>query len=86
MPTPLTSLKIFIASPGGLTEERKAFRDAVLELNDADALARGVLFLPVGWEETLGGIGRPLQPSRPRESGSPLLSPLSLRSPSSLRL
>src|SRR5215212_9389584 len=59
MPTTLTSLKVFIASPGGLAEERKAFRDAVQELNDADAVARGVFFQPVGWEDTLGGIGRP---------------------------
>jgi len=59
MPNTLTSLKVFIASPGGLAEERKAFRDAVQELNDADAVARGVFFQPVGWEDTLGGIGRP---------------------------
>jgi hypothetical protein len=38
MPTNMS--KIFIASPSGLAEERKAFR------ND-------------GWEDMLGGIGRP---------------------------
>jgi hypothetical protein len=28
----LTSLKVFIASPGGLTDERKAFRDEIAVL------------------------------------------------------
>ena len=27
MPTPLTAYRVFIASPGGLESERKAFRD-----------------------------------------------------------
>lgn len=59
MPTNLTCLNVFIASPGGLGEERKAFRDAAQEANEADAIARGILYRPIGWEDTLGGIGRP---------------------------
>jgi tetratricopeptide (TPR) repeat protein len=55
----LTCFRVFIASPGGLAEERKAFRDEIQAFNDADAIARGILFQPVGWEDTLGGIGRP---------------------------
>ena len=59
MPSELTCLRVFIASPSGLAEERKAFRDEIQEFNEADAIPRGVLFQPVAWEGTLGGIGRP---------------------------
>jgi tetratricopeptide (TPR) repeat protein len=55
----LKGYRIFIATPGGLDEERKAFRKVTEEYNDSDATRRGVMFLPVGWEVTLGGIGRP---------------------------
>ena len=59
MPTELTGYRIFIATPGGLEPERRAFRQVIGEYNDSDALRRGVMFLPVGWEATLGGVGRP---------------------------
>ena len=59
MPRTLTCLTIFIASPGGLDEERKAFRDEIQQYNDSEAIPRGVYFKPVGWEDTLGGVGRP---------------------------
>jgi tetratricopeptide (TPR) repeat protein len=59
MSTKLTSYKIFIASPSGLEMERRLFRDVVNEHNETDANARGVHFIPVGWEITLAGIGRP---------------------------
>ncbi len=58
MPGVLTSYRIFIATPGGLDEERRAFRDCVVEFNDDTANPRGVHFIPVGWEETLGGDRR----------------------------
>ncbi|OFX26821.1 MAG: hypothetical protein A2033_11410 [Bacteroidetes bacterium GWA2_31_9] len=51
--------KIFIATPGGLIEERKAFRDVVENFNQSDAIERGFYFQPVGWEDTLGHQGRP---------------------------
>lgn len=44
MPEQLTSLKVFIASPGGLREERIAFRGVIRDYNDSDALRRGVIF------------------------------------------
>ena len=50
--------RVFIASPGGLDKEREGFRDTLREYNEMDAVQRGVLFSPVGWEETLGGFGR----------------------------
>jgi tetratricopeptide (TPR) repeat protein len=59
MPVPIAGFRVFIASPGGLQSERKAFRRILGEFNDSTALLRGVLFQPVGWEDTLGGAGRP---------------------------
>lgn len=59
MPTALTAYRIFIASPGGLIEIRKCFRSIIEKYNTEDAVRRGVLFIPVGWEDTLGGVGRP---------------------------
>jgi tetratricopeptide (TPR) repeat protein len=50
--------RVFIASPGGLQEERRAFREALIAFNDAHAIPKGAIFLPVGWEDTLGGMGR----------------------------
>lgn len=54
----ITRYRIFIATPGGLEEERHAFRDVLMEYNEAED-DRGVFFKPVGWEDTLGGTGRP---------------------------
>jgi len=59
MPTQITSYKVFIASPGGLDRERKEFHDTLLKHNQADAIARACMFGSVGWEITLGGVGRP---------------------------
>ena len=55
----LTCYRIFIATPGGLEEERNSFKRVISEYNDSDALSRGVIFHPVGWEITLAGMGRP---------------------------
>lgn len=59
MPLDIRAYRVFVASPGGLHDERKAFRDAIEVYNQAEAIPRGVLFIPVGWEDTLGGFGRP---------------------------
>ena len=59
MPTNLTCLKVFIASPSGLSDERRTFRDEIKQYNESDAIPRGVFFEPVGWEDTLGRVGRP---------------------------
>lgn len=56
----ITRYKVFIASPGGLEGERNAFREIIRDYNEEiDELRRDVSFMPVGWEETLGGVGRP---------------------------
>src|SRR5207249_2085136 len=51
--------KIFIASPGGLDDERQEFRRIINEYNETDAIEDGVLFVPVGWEVARAGLGRP---------------------------
>jgi hypothetical protein len=50
---------VFVASPGGLEQERGRFREIINEYNETDALQGGVLFAPVGWELTIRGMGRP---------------------------
>lgn len=59
MPKDIKAYRVFIASPGGLQDERNAFRSALTQYNEVHGFSRGVMFLPVGWEDTLGGIGRP---------------------------
>jgi hypothetical protein len=46
MPKDLKAYKVFIASPGGLKEEREAFRDEINSYNESEAAPRGVLFDP----------------------------------------
>jgi hypothetical protein len=58
-PNTLISYRVFIASPGGLAEECKTFRDAIQDVNASDAIPRSVYCQATGWEDTLGGIGRP---------------------------
>lgn len=51
--------RVFIASPGGLDDERRAFRDVLHDFNTRDGIHRGMNFDPWGWELTLGQQGRP---------------------------
>ena len=59
MPANVTVYKVFIASPGGLSEERTAFRNLIESYNRSEALPRGIMFQAVGWEDTLATSGRP---------------------------
>src|SRR5262245_11243952 len=59
MPSDMRSYRVFISSPAGLEAERQAVRDAMVRFNQEQAIARGVLFVPVGWELTPGGATRP---------------------------
>jgi tetratricopeptide (TPR) repeat protein len=52
-------LRVFIASPGDLGEERRLFRDIVDEVNRSKANGMGMQLEPLGWEDTLPGSGRP---------------------------
>jgi hypothetical protein len=55
----ITQYRVFIATPGGLGDERKSFRKILEDYTTSDAEPRGITFHPVGWEDTLGGAGRP---------------------------
>jgi len=52
-------IKVFLASPGDLAEERKVAKEIVDEFNSQLADALGYQVELVGWEDTLPGIGRP---------------------------
>ncbi len=59
MPKPIQQYRVFIASPGGLEAERTCFRDRLRRFSNLHGDDRGALFHPVGWEDTVGGVGRP---------------------------
>ena len=59
MPRALTEYSVFIGSPSGLDEERRRFRDALRRFNENHGQPDGVRFEPIGWEDTLPGVGRP---------------------------
>jgi hypothetical protein len=55
----LRVLRVFIASPGDLTDERKALRDVVEKINRIYARNTNCRIELLGWEDTLPGEGRP---------------------------
>ncbi len=55
------SIRVFIASPGGLEIARRAFKDKIDELNKGFGDGRGVEFVPLGWEDTLSPAGQRVQ-------------------------
>ena len=52
------TIHVFIASPGDLAVERRAFKDVIDELNSGFGDGAGVKFAPLGWEDTLATTGR----------------------------
>ena len=52
-------LRVFLASPGDLEQERKAIRDVVSEFNESWADELGYQLELDGWEDTVAGYGRP---------------------------
>lgn len=52
-------IKVFLASPGDLAEERKVAKVIIDEFNSQLADALGYQVELVGWEDTLPGVGRP---------------------------
>ncbi|MFA7281947.1 MAG: DUF4062 domain-containing protein [Sterolibacterium sp.] len=52
-------IKVFLASPGDLAEERNVAKGIVDDFNSQLADALGYQVELVGWEDTLPGIGRP---------------------------
>jgi tetratricopeptide (TPR) repeat protein len=59
MPKSLTQYRIFIGSPRGLDGERQLFGKILEKYSSIHSEPDGVVFHPVGWEDTLGGVGRP---------------------------
>jgi tetratricopeptide (TPR) repeat protein len=55
----LKEYRVFFASPGGLEEERFAFRDIIDEYNQLESGHRGIHFVAVGSEDSLPSFGRP---------------------------
>lgn len=53
----------FIASPGDLAIERRAFKQVIDELNGGFGDGAGVKFVGLGWEDTLASTGRQSQKS-----------------------
>ena len=51
-------IRVFIASPNDLAEERRKFRDAITVLNIGFGDGANVEFVPLGWEDTLASTGR----------------------------
>lgn len=47
---------VLLAASDGLEKEREAFRQALVEYNESEALDRGVFFAPVGWHPPLKGV------------------------------
>jgi tetratricopeptide (TPR) repeat protein len=58
MPKLITQYSVFIGSPGGLETERALFRKEIDKYSLIHSKPFDVLFRPVGWEETVGGVGR----------------------------
>ena len=52
-------IKVFLASPGGLQEEREAANDIVNEENRNHAYRNDFQIELVGWEDTIAQQGRP---------------------------
>lgn len=61
MPSTRKILRVFLASPGDLQEERKAIRGVVAEFNESWADHLGYQIELMGWEDTIAAYGRPQQ-------------------------
>ena len=59
MPKSISQYSIFIGSPSGLDDERRKFRVSLEKCSRHHGIEKGALFHPVGWEDTIGGAGRP---------------------------
>lgn len=54
-----TLVRVFLASPSGLNDERILFRESIAAFNEAYGHEAGFVFVPVGWEQVPSGVGRP---------------------------
>lgn len=51
-------IKVFIASPGDLAIERRAFKEVIDSLNKGFGRGKNVTFEALGWEDALAQVGR----------------------------
>ncbi|MCG8408567.1 MAG: tetratricopeptide repeat protein [Phycisphaerales bacterium] len=61
MSDPKKQYKVFIASPGDLDAERRAFKEVIDEMNDGFAEAADASLEPLAWELSYSVVGRPPQ-------------------------
>lgn len=59
MPSRFDAYKLFVASPGGLDEERQAIRDEVQSFNESEGRELGLRFDITDWHDVAGGMDRP---------------------------
>jgi hypothetical protein len=59
MAAPIFLYRIFVASPGDLSPERKSIIEEIEEYNKHEALEKGFMFYPVIWEDAPPTLGRP---------------------------
>ncbi|WP_433622057.1 tetratricopeptide repeat protein [Nocardia sp. CA-120079] len=59
MPVDLSCRLVFLASPGGLSSERKRCRKVFREYNETRSLKQRTSFYIHAWEDVSGGVGRP---------------------------
>lgn len=55
----LRGFKVFLCSPGGLESERELFYRIAFEVNEIEAEACRRTLIPIGWERSTKGWGRP---------------------------
>jgi hypothetical protein len=60
-PSQPRTISVFIASPGDLASERKAFKDTIDSLNQGFGDGANVEFIPIGWEDENSEAGRRVQ-------------------------
>lgn len=70
MPLSVSCRRVFLASPGGLAEERARCRTAIREFNETRTVADEVCFFVHAWEDVSGGVGRPQDRINPNLDGS----------------
>ncbi|WP_344414867.1 tetratricopeptide repeat protein [Pseudonocardia ailaonensis] len=59
MPSEIYAYRVFIASPGGLDQERAIVREQISLFNESRMLDFGCVFSSYGWEGVPGGMRRP---------------------------
>jgi len=70
VPTPLSGLRIFLASPSGLDFERDLVAKEIALFNEVHGLSQGVAFFVIRWENLALGAGRPQARINPHVASS----------------